>query len=314
MTLPLEPPVLPQLAAPARELPEGDGWSFEPKWDGFRAIVFVDGDDVFVQSRNGRPLGRYFPELEFPAGAYVIDGELVIRPDGGGEDFEALQERIHPAASRVKMLAERTPATFAAFDLLAVDGASLLDRPFAERRARLEALVADPLELTPVTTDRDRAAGWLQTAEGTIAKRLDARYCPGKREGMLKIKRVRTIDCVAVGWRPGKAEGTVGSIILGLYDDAGELRVVGHTSGFTARRARELVGELTPLESGDSGTGAPSRWASDRDLEWRSLRPELVLEVSFDHKSGHRIRHGARLERFRQDREPASCGIAQLDS
>jgi ATP-dependent DNA ligase len=309
------PPVIkPQLANPAPALPEGDGWSFEPKWDGFRAIVFVDDDDVFVQSRNGRPLGRYFPELEFPAGAYVIDGELVIRPDGGGEDFEALQERIHPAASRVKMLAERTPATFAAFDLLAADGASLLERPFAERRARLEALVADPLELTPVTTDRDRAAGWLRTAEGTIAKRLDARYCPGKREGMLKIKRVRTIDCVAVGWRPGKAEGTVGSIILGLYDDAGELRVVGHTSGFTARRARELVGELTPLESGDSGTGAPSRWASDRDLEWRSLRPELVLEVSFDHKSGHRIRHGARLERFRQDREPASCGIAQLDA
>jgi ATP-dependent DNA ligase len=314
VSLPLEPPLLPQLAVSARELPEGDGWSFEPKWDGFRAVVFVDGDDVFVQSRNGRPLGRYFPELRFPPGEYVLDGELVIRADGGGEDFEKLQERIHPAASRVAMLAERTPATFAAFDLLAEDGRSLLELPFSDRRTRLEAAVAEPLELTPLTVDRERAEGWLQTAEGTIAKRVDAPYRPGKREGMVKVKRVRTIDCVAVGWRPGKHAGTVGSIILGLYDGAGRLRVVGHTSGFTARRARELVGELEPYESGETGSGAPSRWASERDLEWRSLRPERVVEVSFDHRSGHRIRHGARMERWRSDRDPASCLIEQLDA
>lgn len=313
MSLPLSPPLPTQLAVSARELPEGEGWSFEPKWDGFRAIAFVDGDDVFLQSRNGRPLGRYFPELRFPAGRYVLDGELVIRSEGG-EDFGALQERIHPAASRVAMLAERTPATYVAFDLLAEDDRSLLELPFADRRAALEAMIADPLELTPATTDAGSASGWLHTAEGVMAKRVDAAYHPGKREGMQKIKRVRTIDCVVVGWRHGKAEGTAGSIILGLYDAEGGLHVVGHSSGFTAKRARELVGELTPLESGQSGTTAPSRWDSDRELEWRSLRPELVAEVSFDHKSGGCIRHGAKLLRWRPDRDPASCGIEQLDS
>lgn len=313
MPLPLAPPLPPQLAVSARELPDGEGWAFEPKWDGFRAIAFVDGEDVFLQSRNGRPLGRYFPELEFPAGRYVLDGELVIRREGG-EDFEALQERIHPAASRVAMLAERTPAKYVAFDLLAEGDRSLLDLPFSQRRTALEAMIGDPLELTPSTTDAAAAAGWLHTAEGVMAKRVDAGYSPGKREGMQKIKRVRTIDCVVVGWRHGKAERTAGSIILGLYDAQGGLHVVGHSSGFTARRARELVDELTPLESGESGTTAPSRWAADRELAWRSLRPELVAEVSFDHKSRDRIRHGARLLRWRPDRDPASCGIEQLDS
>jgi ATP-dependent DNA ligase len=314
MALPLSPPLPPQLAVSAKVLPDGDGWAFEPKLDGFRAIAFVDGDDVFLQSRNGRPLGRYFPELRFPSGRYVIDGELVIRGAGGGEDFEGLQERIHPAASRVAMLAERSPATFAAFDLLAQDDRSLLELPFSERRAALEAMISEPLELTPSTTDRGHADEWLQTAEGVIAKRVEAPYLPGKREGMQKIKRVRTIECVVLGWRPGKAEGTVGSIILALYDEQDELRVVGHSSGFTQRRARELVGELTPLESGQSGSTAPSRWDADRELEWRSLRPELVAEVSFDHRSRRRIRHGARLLRWRHDREPSSCRIEQLDS
>jgi ATP-dependent DNA ligase len=314
MALPVSPPVPPQLAVSASSLPEGHGWAYEPKWDGFRAIAFVDGDDVFLQSRNGRPLGRYFPELRFPPGRYVVDGELVIRNAVGGEDFEALQERIHPAASRVAMLAERTPATFAAFDLLAEDDASLMEAPFRDRRAALERRVSGPLELTPCTADRGRAEEWLRSAEGVVAKLVEAPYRPGKREGMQKIKRVRTIDCVVVGWRPGKAPGTAGSIILGLYDDAGELHVVGHSSGFTARRARELVAELTPLETGESGTTAPSRWDSGRDLEWRSLRPELVAEVSFDHRSRRRIRHGARLQRWRPDREPASCRIEQLDS
>jgi ATP-dependent DNA ligase len=314
VTLPLEPPLLPQLARSAPELPDGDGWVFERKWDGFRAIAFVDGDELHLQSRNGRPLVRYFPELRFPPGRYVLDGELVIRDSAGGEEFDALQERIHPAASRVAMLAERTPARFVAFDLLAHDDRSLLELPFAERRAALEAMIAEPLELAAATTDRAAAAEWLRDAEGVIAKRVDAAYLPGKREGMLKIKRVRTIDCVAVGWRPGKAKGTVGSIILGLYDDGEEPAVVGHTSGFTAARARELVDILAPYESGEQGTGAPSRWSADRDLEWRALRPELVVEVSFDHRSGRRIRHGAKLLRLREDRDPRSCRIDQLDS
>jgi len=314
VTLPLEPPLLPQLARSAPELPDGDGWVFERKWDGFRAIAFVDGDELHLQSRNGRPLVRYFPELRFPPGRYVLDGELVIRDSAGGEEFDALQERIHPAASRVAMLAERTPARFVAFDLLAHDDRSLLDLPFAERRTALEEMIAEPLELAAATTDRGAAAEWLRDAEGVIAKRVDALYLPGKREGMLKIKRVRTIDCVAVGWRPGKAKGTVGSIILGLYDDGEEPAVVGHTSGFTAARARELVDILAPYESGEQGTGAPSRWSADRDLEWRALRPELVVEVSFDHRSGRRIRHGAKLLRLREDRDPRSCRIDQLDS
>jgi ATP-dependent DNA ligase len=313
MALPLQPPLLPQLARSAPAVPDEDGWVYERKWDGFRALAFVEGDDHHLQSRNGRPLGRYFPELRFPAGRYVLDGELVIRRDGQ-EDFDALQERIHPAESRVRMLAERTPVVYVAFDLLAVDDRSLLELPFGERRAELERVAGPPVELAEATADHDRALGWLSTAEGVIAKRVDAPYQPGKREGMLKVKRVRTIDCVAVGWRPGKAPGTVGSIMLGLYDPAGELHVVGHTSGFTARRARELVDELAPLETGEHGSAEPSRWSADRELEWRSLRPELVAEVTFDHRSGSRIRHGARLLRWRSDRAPSECTIDQLDS
>ncbi len=314
MPLPLSPPVLPQLARPGAELPVGDGWVYEPKWDGFRAIAFVDGGDVQVQSRNGKSLSRYFPELEFPPGRYVLDGELVIRTAAGGEDFEALQERIHPAASRVKMLAERTPATFVAFDLLAEGDESLLERPLTERRAALEALVAEPVELTPTTADPAAAEPWLHGAEGVIAKRADAPYRPGERTGMVKVKRVRTIDCVVVGWRPGKKEGTVGSLILGLYED-GELYPVGHTSGFTAKRARELVGFVEPYETGERGASEPNRWnPGGEDREWRSLRPDLVAEVSFDHRSGRRIRHGARLLRFRDDKPPAECGIDQLDA
>ncbi len=314
MSLPLQPPVLPQLARSAGELPEGDGWRYEPKLDGFRAVVFVDGDEIFVQSRNGKPLGRYFPELRFPEGRYVLDGELVIRAPNGGEDFEGLQERIHPAASRVARLAEERPATFVAFDILARDDASLLDAPLTDRRAILEQVVADPVELIPTTDRIDSARPWLDTAEGVIAKRADAAYKPGERVGMVKVKRVRTIDCAVVGWRPGKAEGTVGSLILGLYDSGGKLHMVGHTSGFTARYARELVAIVTPHETGDHGASEPNRWNADRDREWRGLRPELVAEVSFDHRSGHRIRHGARLLRFRDDKPARDCALEQLDS
>jgi ATP-dependent DNA ligase len=314
MTLPLSPPLLPQLARSAAELPEGEGWCYEPKLDGFRAVVFVDGDEIFVQSRNGKPLGRYFPELRFAPGRYVLDGELVIRAPGGGEDFEGLQERIHPAASRVARLAQERPATFVAFDILSSDDESLLDEPLSGRRTILEQVAADPVELIPTTADIAAAQPWLETAEGVIAKRADAPYRPGERVGMVKVKRVRTIDCAVVGWRPGKAEGTVGSLILGLYDADGGLHVVGHTSGFTARYARELVGIVTPHETGEHGASEPNRWSADRDREWRGLRADLVAEVSFDHRSGHRIRHGARLLRFRDDKPPQECALEQLDS
>jgi ATP-dependent DNA ligase len=242
----------------------------------------------------------------------VADGEIVVAGDGGDEDFGLLQQRIHPAASRIGMLAEQIPARFAAFDLLALGDESLLDAPFGERRALLEGagLGLDPVE---TSTDPGRAAEWLRTSEGVIAKRLDAPYVPGKRQGMVKIKRVRTIDCVVMGWRPGTAAETVGSLILGLYD-GGALRPVGHCAGFTAKRKRELRGELAPYETGGRGSGDPSRWSGDRELEWVELRPELVAEVSYDHASGGRIRHGARLLRFRDDRDPESCRADQLEA
>jgi ATP-dependent DNA ligase len=313
MALPLSPPVLPQLARTAKSLPTGEGWAYEPKWDGFRALAFVDGDEVYLQSRNGKPLRRYFPELSFPTGSYVLDGEIVLFDAQGRQDFDALGQRVHPAESRIQMLAETTPTRFIAFDLLAHDGESLLELPQRERRRRLEAVVEAPLDLTPTTTDPADADPWLQDSEGVIAKQLDAPYQPGERTGMVKIKRVRTIDAVIVGWRPGKEEGTVGSFILGLYD-GDELRVVGHTSGFSAAQKRELPAKLAPYETGKRGTADPSRWANDRDLEWVELRPELVVEVTFDHVSNNRIRHGAKIARWREDKPPRECDVAQLDS
>src|ERR687895_542681 len=272
MTLPLSPPLLPQLARSAKALPTGGGWSYEPKWDGYRSIAFVDGDDVYLQSRNGRPLTRYFPELEFPAGRYVLDGEIVLFDERGKQDFDALGNRIHPAESRIRMLVDQTPAT----------------------------------------TDPAGADEWLRGAEGVVAKQLDAPYRPGERTGMLKIKRVRTIDAVVMGWRPGKEEGTVGSLILGLHDDDGRLRTVGHTSGFSAKEKRELPARLAEYATGKRGRGDPSRWANERELEWIELRPELVVEVTFDHTSNDRIRHGAKIARWRDDKPPAECKMDQL--
>src|SRR3954469_1672183 len=314
MSLPLKPPVLPQLARPRAQLPEGDGWAYEPKWDGFRSIAFVDGADVHLQSRNGKDLTRYFPELSFPEGRYILDGEIVIFGEGGRQEFELLGQRIHPAKSRVAMLAEKTPARFIAFDVLAREDETLLELPFAERRGILESLVAEPVDLTPWTAERSEAEPWLRGAEGVIAKELDAPYRPGERTGMVKIKRVRTIDCVVLGWRPGKAENTVGALILGLYDDEARLREVGHSSGFTAKEKRELVDTLKPYETGERGSGEPSRWTHGRELEWVKLRPELVVEVTFDHTSGGRIRHGAKVQRWREDKPPAECGIEQLQA
>ncbi|HEX4806772.1 MAG TPA: ATP-dependent DNA ligase [Conexibacter sp.] len=315
MALPLSPPLPPQLARSRAALPEDEGWAYEPKWDGFRAIAFVDGpsDSVQLQSRGGRPLGRYFPELSFPTGRYVLDGEIVIDGEDGGQDFDALSNRIHPAASRIALLSEQTPARFVAFDLLASEDRSLLELPFAERRAALERFpFAPPVELTPCVRDADAARVWLERAEGVVAKELGAPYRPGEREGMAKIKRVRTIDAVVIGWRPGKEERTVGSLILGLYDAGGELRTVGHTSGLKASERRELVDRLAPYATGERGHGDPSRWKSEKELEWIALRPKLVVEISFDHVSGRRIRHGSKLQRWREDKPARECSIEQL--
>ena len=319
VSLPLKPPLKPQLAKSARELPTGEGWCYEPKWDGFRTIVFRDGDDVQLQSRNGRPMNRYFPDvveqaLALPADRFVLDGEMVVTVDGV-QEFDLLSQRIHPAASRVERLRKETPASLVAFDLLAEGDETLLELPYTERRARLAKLVADPVELTPATSDPEAAGQWLAgTGEGVIAKQADAHYRPGERVGMVKIKRVRTADMVVAAFRFGKEEGTVGSLILGLYDEAGELRIVGHTSGFKAKEKRELIGLLEPYRTGERGAGEPSRWKSDEELVWEGLRPELVCEIAFDHITGHRIRHGAKFLRWRTDKDPEECSLAQLRS
>src|SRR3954465_6747902 len=277
MPLPLHSPLLPQLAKSRASLPGGGGWAYEPKLDGFRAIAFVDGDGVELQSRNGKPLTRYFPEVaaSLPAGRYVLDGEIVA------SSFDTLGQRIHPAKSRIDRLAAETPARLVAFDLLARDDDVLLELPYLERRAALEAV--DGLELTPVVRTATEAERWLHEEEGVIAKEADGPYRPGERVGMVKVKRVRTIDAVVMGWRPGKAEGTLGALILGLYGQDGRLHEVGHSSGFTAREKRELVAKLAPYETGERGSGEPSRWSAGRNLEWIGLRPQLVVEGTLCH-------------------------------
>ncbi|HEY6729451.1 MAG TPA: ATP-dependent DNA ligase [Solirubrobacterales bacterium] len=313
MDLPLSPPIKPQLALTRKALPAGEEWAYEPKLDGFRAIVFVDGEDFYIQSRGGKDLNRYFPELGFAPGRWVLDGELVIRDADGNLEFDSLQERIHPAQSRIELLSKEIPAGYIVFDLLAEGDEVLLERPLAERRQRLEAIAAQAeLELTPLTPDEAQAEKWLGSIEGVMAKDLTAPYVPGKRKGMAKVKRERTIDCVVMGWRPGKEEGTVGSLILGLYD-GGELRTVGHISGFSKAAKQSMRAMLAPLETGESGSAEPSRWTGGRDLEWVELRPELVIEVGYDHAASGRIRHGARFHRFRDDKKPEECKFDQLD-
>ena len=242
-----------------------------------------------------------------PPGRYVVDGELVIRDADGQLEFDALQSRIHPAESRINLLAKEIPAEYMAFDLLAEGDESLLERPLRERRERLEALAEQAgLELTPLTADTERAEEWLRTTEGTMAKQLDAPYVLGKRKGMAKVKREREIDCVVLGWRPGKEEGTVGSLILGLYDGE-ELRPSATSPASAPKRNASMPALLAPLETGESGTAEPSRWTGGRDLEWVALRPELVIEVGYDHAAAGRIRHGARFRRFRTDKDPREC-------
>jgi ATP-dependent DNA ligase len=339
MTLPVTPPISPMLAKLARELPEAAGLTYEPKWDGFRCIVFRDGGEAVLGSRNEKPLDRYFPELRQALLANlpnrcVLDGEIVI-VGPSGLDFDALSQRIHPAASRVAMLAETTPASFVAFDLLALGDRSFMDEPFAVRRAALEEALGSadpPIHLTPATTDPNVARQWFSRFEGAgldgvVAKAGDLGYQPGKRV-MMKVKHERTADCVVGGFRAHK-EGGVGSLLLGLFDDDAVLHHVGVASGFSVARRAELVGELAPYESG-AGTnhpwmeaendvaqripGAPSRWSGGKDLSWTALRAELVAEVSYDHLQGDRFRHATSFKRWRGDRTPASCTYAQLDT
>jgi ATP-dependent DNA ligase len=313
MGLPLSPPIKPQLALTRKALPVGEEWAYEPKLDGFRAIVFVDGEDFYIQSRGGKSLRRYFPELSFSPGRWILDGELVIRDADGNLEFDALQERIHPAQSRIDLLSQEIPASYIVFDLLAEGDEVLCEKPLRERRERLEAIARKArLELTTLSPDAAQAEQWLNSIEGVMAKDLTAPYTQGKRKGMAKVKRERTIDCVVMGWRPGKEEGTVGSLILGLYD-GDDLRTVGHISGFSAAAKRSMRSMLAPLETGKSGTAEPSRWTGGRELEWVELRPELVIEVGYDHAAAGRIRHGARFHRFRDDKAPRECRFEQLD-
>jgi ATP-dependent DNA ligase len=349
----IEPPIEPMLAKLADELPASGNFLFEPKWDGFRAIVFRSDADVYIQSRDSRPLDRYFPELhevflaQLPQGC-VIDGEIVIRTSRGrgghgkhagsaGLDFEALQMRLHPAASRVAKLAKEIPAAFVAFDLLAVSGASIMDAPQQERRARLEKLLTKanpPIHLTPVTRDRAVASKWLAEFEGAgldgvIAKPSEAPYQPGKR-AMIKIKNARTADCVVAGFRWYKTDPkVVGSLLLGLYDDDGHLQHVGVTSSFTREMRKQLADEFAPLrknalkdhpwkEWADAGEaarvpGMQSRWSAGKDLSWEPVRVERVCEVKYDHLQGDRFRHAATFLRWRPDKKPSECRYDQLE-
>jgi ATP-dependent DNA ligase len=315
--LPLKPPIKPQLARSAKALPEGEEWRYEPKWDGFRTIAFKNGDDVYLQSRGGKPMNRYFPDVvklveAMPADQVVLDGEMVIDVDGV-QEFDLLSQRIHPAESRVTMLAEKYPAAYIAFDLLATGGKSLMDLGYEERRERLAELDLKPVQLSPVAKTSKDAQKWLTGhSEGVVAKQAEAKYLPGERKGMVKIKRMRTADAVVAAFRYGKEEGTLGSLILGMYGDEGELHVVGHTSGFKAKEKRELLAKLEPYMTGESGPGEPSRWKSDEELVWQGLKPELVVEVTYDHVTGNRIRHGTRLLRWREDKEPRECTLDQL--
>ncbi|HEX5909288.1 MAG TPA: ATP-dependent DNA ligase [Thermoleophilaceae bacterium] len=319
MPLPLEPPIKPQLAKSAKKLPEGDQWRYEPKWDGFRTLAFKDGDEVYLQSRGGKPMNRYFPDVveqvaAVPEERVVLDGEMVVEVDGV-QEFDMLSQRIHPAESRVKMLAEQTPARYVAFDVLAVGDEVLMELGYDERRERLAKLKLGPVEESPSVRTPDEAGQWLTgNSEGVVAKEGGAAYLPGQRKGMVKIKRLRTLDAVVAAFRYGKEEGTLGSLILGLYDDDGQLHVVGHTSGFKAKEKRELLDKLAPYMTGESGPGEPSRWKSDEDLVWEGMRPELVVEVSYDHVTGNRIRHGTRLLRWREDKAPQECKLEQLEA
>jgi ATP-dependent DNA ligase len=332
--LPVLPPLEPMLAKAQTTVPDDAGaWSYEPKWDGFRALVFRDGADVVLQSRSGKELGRYFPELldalrDELAPRCVLDGEVVVPREIDGRvrlDWESLSQRIHPAESRVTMLAKQTPAHFIGFDALATADRSLLDQPFRLRREALLELVNEKTwcHVTRTTEDAELGTQWLTTFEGAgldgvIAKRLDGHYLPGKRE-MVKVKHKRDADCVAIGYRIHKSGEGVGSILLGLYRDDGELQMIGGAASFSVKDRIKLLADLEPLREGDQvNDGEASRWNSAADKRWIPVRPEKVAEVAYDQMEGNtahgqRFRHAVKFVRWRPDREPSSCTFAQLD-
>jgi ATP-dependent DNA ligase len=327
VSLAFDPPLEPMLARAAPEIPRDGAWLYEPKWDGFRAIVFRDGERVHVASRNALALERYFPELIGPLQAAlpqrcIVDGEVVIAT-GHGLDFDALQLRIHPAASRVRMLSEQTPASVVLFDLLALGDDDLRERPLAERREQLLRAVASgpSVGVTPQTANPDEATVWFTRYEGAgldgvVAKDPAGPYRPGERR-WVKVKHLRTVDCVVGGYRLAKAGDGIGSLLLGLYDEGGALHHVGHTSSFDVVERRAILAKLQPLVGGESfghgrTPGGPSRWARSADSAWTSVKPELVCEVSFDHLQSGRFRHASRFLRWRPDKPPRSCGFDQL--
>ncbi len=318
----------PMEALLVEQLPEGEGWQFEPKWDGFRCLAVRDGDEVALWSKSGKPLGRYFPEMlalfaRLKAKRFLLDGELLIETTGA-ISFDALQARLHPAASRVARLSVETPARFVAFDCLADGGQSLGQAPLSKRRAALEKLLArehEPsLSLSPATTDAKRALDWLAQSgaalDGVIAKRLDQTYQPGER-AMLKVKLRRTADCVIGGFRYDRAGADVASLLLGLYDEAGKLNHVGFTSSISATDRAVWTAELEAIKGGTGFTGkapgGPSRWSTERSSDWQPVKPELVIEVLYDQVTGDRFRHGTKLLRRRPDKAPAQCRMEQLD-
>ena len=347
MHLPFDPPLPPMLSTAADRLPAGGGWQFEPKWDGFRTLVFRDGDEILLQSRDEKPMNRYFPELLAPLARTlpercVVDGEIVI-VGPGGLDFEALLLRIHPAASRVKLLSTQAPASYVAWDLLALGDEDLREAPLAERRERFEHVMARasaPVHLSPATRDHSLAEDWFSRFEGAgldgvMAKRLDEPYRAGERT-MIKVKHQRTADCVVAGfrWHKNGAGTMVGSLLLGLYDDEGTLHHVGVTAAFTNAMRKQLVAELAPLRknalqghpwrewadaqdeasaAGQRMPGATSRWNRGKDLSWEPLRPERVCEVAYDHMQGSRFRHAAQFVRWRPDKRPQDCRYDQLE-
>jgi ATP-dependent DNA ligase len=331
LALAVRPPYPPMEAASADAIPAGDGWLYEPKWDGFRCLAFRDGERIALQSKSGQPLTRYFPELSaallaLPASRFALDGELVVFT-AGRVDFGALSQRIHPAASRIRRLAAETPSVYLAFDMLVdADGAALTAAPLAARRERLRVFFAPlpeagAVRLSPATEERAVAERWVNELgagglDGVMAKRLEAAYRSGERTAMRKVKRLRTADCVVGGFRYASAGGEIGSLLLGLYDDAGRLNHVGFAASFTAEERRALKPVVEPLIeppgfTGDA-PGGPSRWSTERSAAWQPLRPTLVCEVRYDHVSDGRFRHGTRFLRWRADKAPAQCTDAQL--
>jgi ATP-dependent DNA ligase len=332
MSLALKPPLPPMEARSVDEIPSGEGWQYEPKWDGFRCLAFRDGDQIFLQSKAGQPLARYFPDVvrafgELKGKKFILDGELAI-PVEGALSFDELQLRLHPAASRVQKLAAAHPAIFIAFDLLAgTDGKSLLRLPLEERRVQLEKFARKffpnekQIRLSPATSELAQAQRWFEKVggdlDGIIAKRTDCPYASGERTAMVKIKQIRTVDCVVGGFRYASGAHVVGSLLLGLYDHAGLLHHVGFTSAFKAEEKRALTKKFEALKKAPGFTGnapgGPSRWSTERSGEWEPVDPKVVVEVTYDHFTGNRFRHGTKIVRWRKDKAPRQCTLEQVE-